>query len=182
MRHVVLVLALAVAGCAADPAGTVPPVPPLAGQGTRHPTMNAIGGAAEAFANVSALQGRPAEAAVAVSRLEWAALAVPADRSFFLYSTITGPALTAARWEVRRALGIATDAPGTVVIAGMEGAAAALARGDSVAASAALPPPVFAPEVLARLAHLPRLPQANLATRRAQQDLEFGREDDQDLQ
>ena len=157
MRHVVLVLALAVAGCAADPAGVVPPVPPLAGQGTRDPGLNAIEGAAEAFGNIAALQDRPANAAVAVSRLEWAALAVPADRSFFLYSTITGPALTAARWEVRRALGIATDAPGTAVIAGMEGAAAALARGDSAAAGAALPPPVFAPDTLAWLAHLPRL-------------------------
>jgi hypothetical protein len=182
MRHVVLVLALAVAGCAADPGGAVPPVPVLAGQGTRDPGLNAIEGAAEAFGNTAALRGRPADAAVAVSRLEWAALAVPADRSFFVYSTITGPGLTAARWEVRRALGIATDAPGPVVMAGMEAAAGALARGDAAAAGAALPPPVFAPDTLARLSALPRLPQANQATRRAQQDLEFGRSDDQDLQ
>lgn len=182
MRHLILMLVLAVAGCAADPAGEVPPVPPLAGQGTRDPGLNAIEGAAEAFGNTEALRGRPADAAVAVSRLEWAALAVPADRSFFIYGTMTGPGLTAARWEVRRALGIATDAPAPLVIAGMEGAAGALARGDSAAAGAALSSPVFSPDTLARLAALPRLPQANQATRRAQQDLEFGRSDDQDLQ
>ena len=181
MRKAAFFLILALAGCAADPAADVPAVPPLAGQGSRSPGLNAIEGAATAFGDTAALDGRPADAAVAVSRLEWAALAVPADRSFYLYSPITGPALTAARWEVRRALGIATDAPGRAVIAGMEGAAAALVRGDSAGAGAALSPPVFGPDTLARLAHLPRLPQANAATRRAQQDLEFGRSDDQDL-
>ncbi|HEY8610202.1 MAG TPA: hypothetical protein VIL69_02810 [Roseomonas sp.] len=177
MRKIVLALALAVAGCAAAEA-PVPPVPPLAGMGNRNLAMNAIQGAAEAFANPAALQGRPAEAAVAISRLEWAALAVPADRSFYIYSGMTAPALTAARWEVRRAVGISTNAPGPVVIAGMEGAAAALARGDTAAAGAALPPPTFAPDTLARLAHLPHLPQANSATLRATRDIEFGRSED----
>jgi hypothetical protein len=180
MRIFGLLIALALAGCAARPE-PVPPVPPLAGQGSRAPGINAIEGAAEAFRHPERLQGRPADAAVAVSRLEWAALAVPADETFDTFSTVTGPALTAARWEVRNALGIATDAPGRVVMAGMEAAAAALARGDSAGAAAALPPPVFAPDTLARLANLPRLPQANLALLRAQRDIEFGRSDDWDF-
>ena len=181
MKRIALALGLALAGCAAQQAEVVPPVPPLAGYGPRSPAQNAIEGAAEAFGDTRALAGRPADAAVAVSRLEWAALAVPADRTFFNFSAITPPALTAARWEVRRALGIQTGAPGTAVIAGMEGAAAALARGDQAGASAALPGPVFAPDTLARLSSLPRLAQANQATRKAQRDIEFGRDEDREF-
>ena len=179
MRNVVLALALTMAACVAPE--PVPPVPPLAGAGGLAPARNAISGAADAFGNPATLRGKPADAAVAVSRLEWAALAVPADRSFFLFSAATGPALQAARWEVRRVLGIPTDAPGATVINGMEAAAAALARGDQAAAQAALPPPVFPPDILTRLANLPRLPEANLATRRAQRDLEFGRSEDREF-
>ena len=36
-------------------------------------------------------------------------------------------------------------------------------------------------DTLARLGTITRLPQANLATRRAQRDIEFGRSDDRDL-
>ncbi|WP_424135159.1 hypothetical protein [Roseomonas chloroacetimidivorans] len=182
MRRIAPLLVLAVMGCTPVRQEPVPPVPPLAGQGTRNPAFNAIEGAAEAFSGPARLAGRPADAAVAVSRLEWATLAVAADRSFFTFSTITPPSLQAARWEVRRALGIPTDVPGTVVINGMEAAAAALARGDTAAAAAALPPPIFPPDILTRLANLPRMPQANQATRRAQRDIEFGRIEDQDLE
>jgi hypothetical protein len=180
IRPIALLLALGLAGCAA-PQMEAPPVPPLAAQGNRTPAYNAIEGAAEAFGNPDSLQGRPAQAAVAVSRLEWSAEAVAADRSFYIFSAVTAPALSAARWEVRRALGISTDASPAVVIAGMEQAAAALSRGDSAAAAAALPPPVFSPDTLTRLANMPRMPQANLATRRAQRDIEFGRQEDWDF-
>jgi len=168
--------AAALGGCAV-PSSEVPPVPLLAGYGGRSPVANAIEGAAEAFSGPDRLRGRPADAAVAVSRLEWEAMAIPAERSFFLFSNSTGPALMAARWEVRDALGIDQGAPGGVVIAGMEAAALALARGDAPAAAAALPAPVFAPDTIGRLGGLPRLAQANQATRRAQRDIEFGRED-----
>jgi len=185
MRRTALVLALglpvALGACAVPPSGPVPPVPPLAGYGGQTPARNAISGAAEAFGNTGVLLGKPADAAVAVSRLEWSALAIGADRSFFNFSAGTAPALTAARYEVRRYLGIQTNAPAIAVINGMETAAAALARGDTAAAAAALPPPVFSPDTLAKLGTINRLPQANLATRRAQRDIEFGRSDDRDL-
>ena len=173
--------ALALAACAVPSSEPVPPVPPLAGYGGQTPERNAISGAAEAFGNTGVLLGKPADAAVAVSRLEWTTLAVGADRSFYNFSANTPPALSAARYEVRHALGIRTDAPAAAVMAGMESAAAALARGDASGARAALPPPVFSPDTLARLGTITRLPQANLATRRAQRDIEFGRSDDRDL-
>lgn len=179
MRAAVALL-LALAGCSV-PATEALPVPPLAGLGNRAPGYNAIQGAAEAFSSSSALAGRPDLAAVAVSRLEWETVAVGADRSFFTFSTITPPALSAARWEVRRALGIAGDAPPPAVIAAMEAAAPALARGDRAAAAAALPPPLFAPDIIDRLSSMPYLPQANLATRKAQADLEFGRDEDREF-
>ncbi|WP_338663177.1 hypothetical protein VQH23_23950 [Pararoseomonas sp. SCSIO 73927] len=179
MRNAALAILLVLAGCAAGD-DTIPPVPPLAGQGTRGPAFNAIEGAAEAFGNPAALAGRPAEAAVAVSRLEWEAWAIPRERSFYTFSAITAPSLTAARYEVRQALGIAQDARPEVVIAAMEGAATALASGDRAAARGALPAPAFAPDTLERLASLPRLPQANQATRRAQRDIEFGRDQDRE--
>lgn len=176
-----LVLPLALGACAVASDGPVPPVPPLAGYGGQTPQRNAISGAAEAFGNGGVLLGKPADAAVAVSRLEWTTLAVGADRSFFNFSANTSPSLTAARYEVRSYLGIRTDAPAEAVINGMEAAAAALARGDTAAAGAALPPPVFSPGTLARLGTIDRLPGANYATRRAQRDIEFGRQEDMEL-
>ncbi|MCR0980646.1 hypothetical protein [Roseomonas populi] len=180
MRYVTLALLLGLTACAVQD-DTIPPVPPLAGQGTRSPVFNAIQGAAMAFANPAALAGRPAEAAIAVSRLEWEAAAIPVERSFFWFSTITGPALTAARYEVRQALGIRQDARPALVMGAMDSAAAALIAGDQQGARGMLSPPTFAPDTLERLANLPRLPQANQATLRAQRDIEFGRTEDWDL-
>jgi hypothetical protein len=185
MRNIALLLAALgplAAGCASQSQAPDLPVPPLAGQGNRTPAMNAIEGAAEAFGNPATLAGRPADAAVAVSRLEWTTVAVSADRSFYTFSGITAPELQAARYEVRRVLGIATDASPSAVIAGMEAAAPALAQGNTAAAAAALPSPIFSPDTVTRLANLPRLPQANLATRRAQRDIESGRAEDHDFE
>lgn len=185
MRRTALALALslplALGACAVPSSEPPPPVPPLAGSGGLSPARNAISGAAEAFGNAGVLLGKPADAAVAVSRLEWTTLAVGADRSFYNFSAGTAASLLAARYEVRRALGIQADAPGTAVINGMEAAAGALARGDAAGASAALRPPVFSPDTLARLGTIDRIAQANLATRRAQRDIEFGRSDDDEL-
>ncbi|WP_043837483.1 hypothetical protein [Muricoccus aerilatus] len=184
MRRTALCLGLTLilGACAVPYSGPVPPVPPLAGHGGQTPERNAISGAAEAFGNTGVLLGKPADAAVAVSRLEWTTLAVGADRSFFNFSAGTPAALSAARYEVRRYLGIGIDAPGVAVMNGMEAAAAALARGDRAAAAAALAPPVFSPDTLERLGTITRLPQANTATRRAQRDIEFGRSDDRQFQ
>ena len=175
-------LTLLLGACAVPSySGPVPPVPPLAGYGGQTPARNAISGAAEAFGNRGVLLGKPADAAVAVSRLEWTTLAVGADRSFFNFSAGTPAALGAARYEVRHYLGIQTDASPLAVMNGMEAAATALARGDRAAVAAALPPPVFSPDTLERLGTITRLAQANLATRRAQRDIEFGRSDDRQI-
>ena len=97
--------ALALAACAVPSSEPVPPVPPLAGYGGQTPERNAISGAAEAFGNTGVLLGKPADAAVAVSRLEWTTLAVGADRTTPTQHTPPAPApdpmadaLTAAGW------------------------------------------------------------------------------------
>ena len=140
--------------------------------------VNIIAGAADAFAHPDALAGHPAEAAVAVARLEWLAAEVPRALMFRNFSSITAPALQAGRTEARRALGIRAGAPTQAVVDGLVNAAGALRAGNPAGARAALSPPDFAPDTLDRLAALPRLPQASAALQRARRDLEFGRDDD----
>ncbi|WP_426958080.1 hypothetical protein [Muricoccus radiodurans] len=175
-KHAALAAALLLSACGAYPDSPVQ-LPPGAGVGRYSPTANAISGAAEAFGNPAALAGRPAEAAVAVERLEWLAEAVPRNLEFTNYSPLTAPALQAARAEVRAALGIAPDAPPSLVIGALDQASSALARGDAASADASLAPPAFAPGMVARLSRLPFLPQASFATSRARRDLEFGRDE-----
>jgi hypothetical protein len=178
MKKPAIALALLLSACAGAYPDTTVPLPPAAAAGPRAPEVNAIYGAVNAFSNPASLTGRPAEAALAVIRLEWLAAAVPRNLEFSNFSNLTGPSLAVARREVRQALGIAQNAPPQAVIGGLDRAGAALSRGDNAAAEAALTPPVFSPGTVARLANLPPLPQADFATRRAQHDLEFGRDEE----
>ena len=174
MKRLVLLATLAMAACA--PLGPPPPLTVAAASGpTNAPFYNAAAGAAEAFRDPALLAGRPADAALAVERLEFlAAQTYQSNGGPMGFTFTTQPALQAARYEVRRAVGIATDASPTAVVAALEAARDALTRGDARSAEAALVPPVFTPGTLARLSNLPRLPQANNATLRLIRDLEFG--------
>ena len=174
MRHLrppALLLLAGLAACATE--SNAPALPPIAATG-QDPAIAAIYGAMPVFRDTRIVAGRPAEAAIAAIRLEWLAAAMPHDLAFTHSNPITIPAMLAARDNLRAALGIQPGAPGTVVMAGLADAAAALARGDEEAARRALPPPVFAPDTLRRLARLPDLPEANLALLRASKDLDSG--------
>lgn len=172
-----LLAALALPGCAGP--REAPPLPPLAAAGPGAPARNAILGAADAFAHPEALVGYPARSLVALARLEWLAAAVPVDLTFTNFSSITGPALGAARAQAREAAGIRADAPTAPVLAALDAAAEALLRpGGEGQARAILAPPLFATDALDRVGHLPVIPQAVGATARARHDLEFGRDDD----
>lgn len=174
MKRLALLASLALAACA--PLGPPPPLTAAAASGpTNAPFYNAASGATSAFRDTAALAGRPADAALAVERLEFlAAQDYQSAGGPLGFTAITGPGLQAARYEVRRAVGIATDAPPATVVAALEAVREALARGDSAGAEAALAAPTFTPGALARLSSLPRLPQANTATLRLQRDLEGG--------
>jgi hypothetical protein len=79
--------------------------------------------------------------------------------------------MLAARFEVRRALGVPPNAPSQAVVDGLIGAETALVAGDLSAAEQALATPAFTfgpAATLQRLANLPALPETNVATQRAQ--------------
>ena len=74
-------------------------------------------------------------------------------------------------------LGIAPDAPGQAVVNAMMTVEAGFFAGDPAYARWELQPPVFtlgAKATMARLANLPRLPLANIATQQAQFQLQPG--------
>ncbi len=149
--------------------------------GAPNPTTAALRGAAAAFAAPVRLQGRPSLAALAVAQLEYLAVELPSGRVSGDIGMIA-PMLQAARSEVRAWLDIDEAVPPQQVIDAM--AAAASAPGGEPAAAGQIPPALSAagPEALwRRLGAMPRLPQANAATRAALRYWEFGPMEDFDI-
>lgn len=109
------------------------------------------------------LAGRPAAAARAAVQMEVLATAFREDPRYVheatgavQHSTRLGQA------ELRRAIGIAPEAPSASVVASLRGAAAALDQGRPARAEAALSGPDYpagGAETLARLGSLPHLPR-----------------------
>lgn len=113
-----------------------------------------------------ALSGRPAEAALALARLEALQLEAADRRAWPSLSPGIAIALRTARDENRAALGVAAAAPPATVIRALGTAAARLRAGDRPGAVAALAPPVFEPggeATLERLGALGPLPAAEQA-------------------
>lgn len=125
------------------------------------PVRTALAATTQAFADQgSQLRGRPAEAARAAAQLEYliavAPGAVPLSRAAEI-------ALLAARSELRAALGVPEGEAARPVVASLNMAAGALARGDTAAATRALAP-VGGAETLRRLGDTGALPNAEQAT------------------
>ncbi|MBO1079044.1 hypothetical protein [Roseomonas haemaphysalidis] len=161
---VALLLLASLAACATPP----PPatLPPAASRLDADPVRAAIRGAADAFAYPESLAGRPEAAAIAVAQLEFLAVEVMANRTSLRLSGIVGPALQAARVEVRDYLGIAPGAAPQAVIDALLATPPDLSRPTLFTAGPA--------ETLRRLSAMPRLPQANTGTAIARQQMEFG--------
>jgi hypothetical protein len=168
MRRSLLLLAL-LGGCA-DPAAEH-----LFGIGD--PVRGAALNAPALLGDTSRLAGRPGRAALAAVQIEVLADAFENDPRY--RHEVSGAALHTARLgraEMRRAIGIAPDAPPGPVIAQLREATAALDAGSRARAEAALSGPIFptgGSATLGRLAALPRLPavaeaagQANAEIRR----------------
>jgi hypothetical protein len=150
--------------------GTPPPpparLPPAARQLEADPVRAAIRGAADAFAYPESLAGQPQVAATAVAQLEFLAVEIMAGRTSLNLSGIVGPALQAARSEVRGYLGIPESAAPQAVIDALSANPPDLSQPALFPAGAA--------ETLRRLSSMPRLPQANTGTAMARQEMEFG--------
>jgi len=149
-------------------------LPPDAVEGAGDPTRAAILGAAYAFGHPEALAGRPAEAARSVANYEYLAVEIPTGPRWVGFSPLVGVELRRGLAEVRSAVGIAPGAPSQPVVDALYAASRALRAGDAEAARRLLSPSLFpagGAATLARLAALPRLPQAGFATSLAANEL-----------
>ncbi len=169
-------LALGLGACTpqASQPGVTASLPPDATQGAGDPTRGAILGASAAFGRPAALAGRPDAAARAVAQLEYLAVEINNGPRWRGFNPTVGMQLQDARQEARSALGIAGNAPPQAVIDALFAASRALAAGNAGAAQAVLVPPVFSaggPATLQRLAQLPPLPRAAVATSRAEAEM-----------
>ncbi|NGM23434.1 hypothetical protein G3576_25705 [Roseomonas stagni] len=190
-RTISLALAalLSLAACAPPPAATASaaaqqssvPLPPMAGAGD--PLRATITSAAYVFGDVSRIDGRPAEAARAVARLEWMATDLPRDPYWNAATPVTARLLGQGRDQLRDRIGIPRAIPADAVARAMIDAAAALDLGDRLAGAAALAPVADGQgaAVLSRLDHLPPSEVAASATALAYSELiRLGRDTDLD--
>lgn len=138
------------------------------------PVATALASTASHLADPSArLARRPAVAAQVAAQYEFATEALREPR-FVGLSPLAQPQMAAGRVALRRAIGIAADAPPREATAQLSALAGALDRGDLEAAERVLRGPVFVrppAEVLATLSALPPVPEAARAAAFADQQL-----------
>jgi hypothetical protein len=147
---------------------TLPPTILAGAPGAGGPLRAAVFATAAAFANQGAgLEGRPADAALAIARLEALEMEVADRRAWPSLSPSIVIAMRTARDETRAALGIAQRAPGGDVVRALSQVSARLRAGDRAGAAAALPASLFEPggaATLDRLGALGPLPAAEQAS------------------
>lgn len=152
----------------------IPVVPPAALGTNGDVDQAALGIAGWAFADPGRTSGRPVEAARAVISLEYIASALSNNPRYIGTSPLVQQQLLAARQEVRDVLGVARGAPSQAVVDALIGLQNAVIAGDVAAQEKALSGPLFTlgpKATFQRLAYLPPLPVANVATQRAQIDI-----------
>lgn len=147
-------------GCDARPGA-----PHLFGFGD--PVRGAALRAPETLGDTARWAGRPAEAAEAAAELEFLADEFATNPRYAPEANPTVPhQLEVARREIRGFLGIASEAPPALVMAGLRRAAASLRQGSQAGAEASLSGPAFTygpAATLGRLASMPRLPRVSEA-------------------
>lgn len=165
------------------PGVQLPATSPLA-RGLTDPGRSAILSTSYALNNPATLAGNPAAAAQALANLEFLAVHVATDQYYRDFDPLVAPMLQQGRDETRAIMGFRPGAPAQVAVDALYGTSAALEAGDRTRAREVLTPlaPGQEEAVLARLAALPPLPRAALATARAnaalrQKDLRGGRDD-----
>lgn len=155
-------------GACADPAAQH-----LGGFGD--PVRGAALNAPRLLGDTSRLAGRPAAAALAAVQIEVLADAFRNDPRYM--HEVSGGArsqVEAGQAEMRRAIGIASDAPAEAVIAQLRAAAAALEAGSPARAEAELSGPhvpAGGAAALTRLSRLPFLPRVSEAAGAANQEI-----------
>ena len=125
-----------------------------------------------AWADPSRTRGIPAEGTRAVAEIDYLAGELSSNPRWVTMSPFAKLRMLQAREDVRRALGIAPDAPSQAVVTPLIAALAAMDAGDQRQVLASLSSPVFTlgPErTLAALTALPYVQTANLGTTMAAQ-------------
>lgn len=179
MRHWLMItgLCLSVAGCALEtslPSTGYLPRDTFNNVIFQDPSITATQTAAWAFAHPAAMQGQPAQMAIAIASLDAMAGQFSTRGRWSDMNSMAKLEMLRARTRVRAILGISPDLPSQTVIDALVGAAHALDRGDRAGAEQALTGPGFtmpAEQMIALLGHFPRVPIANWATMFASQYL-----------
>jgi hypothetical protein len=165
-RFLPLAAALAISGCTTSPPPPSARLPADAVTGAGDPVRAAVSNTSDVFANQRRLDGRPAEAAIAIAQMEYMATEMPINPRFTNASTTLPIQFNQARVEWRGVLGIPMSIPAQAVINALYACARALNNGQQAAAIAALSPSIFQPggdATLQRLGDLPRLRATNQA-------------------
>lgn len=134
------------------------------------PVIAAMNAATYAFAHPGAMQGEPADMALAIASLEAMAGQFATGGRWTGMDSLAKMQMLDARAKVRVVLGVAPDADCQDVIDGLVGAAQAIKRNDPAGARLALAGAEFTkgPDTTLRLlAHFPPVPAANVATQTA---------------
>ena len=159
------------AGCGAI---TPPPdtarLPPNAFGTYADGDIGAINVSAWAFASPARTRNDPADAARAIAAVDYLAGELSTSPRWDFMSPLTKMQMLQARTEVRAAVGIASSAPSQNVVDQLLYASDAFTAGNAQGAMAALTPPAFTlppQETVTRLANLPYLLEANVATMHA---------------
>ena len=165
MRRRTVLTLIALTGCAGDGFTAPDPVrlPRDAVEGAGDPSNAAISRAAFSFSHPASLVGRPGDAARAIADMEFLAAALPFDPRFQQRDPLLPDHLAQARAEWRPVLGIAPTQPAQPVIDALYAVWRTMLAQDPASAAAALPPGLFAPDVLSRLGALPTLPRTAFA-------------------
>ncbi|MBV9655613.1 MAG: hypothetical protein JOZ42_13735 [Acetobacteraceae bacterium] len=132
--------------------------------------IGAINASSWAFADPARTRNNPADAARAIAAVDYLAGELSTSPRWDFMSPLTKMQMLQARTEVRSAAGIAPNAPSQDVVDQLLYASDALAAGNPQGAMAAMTPPTFTlppGDTLARLASLPYLQEANVASMHA---------------
>lgn len=166
MRKTALVLigALALAGCAVTPMPSTATLPPGAFFSNADNSLMAINTAAWAWANPARTHGNLINATLAVMAVEFLGGDLTSNPRWSWMSQRTKLDMQGARAQVRQAVGIAPDAPSQAVV----DALIQFSRSPNEAAAArVMTPPVFTrppKEIVATLNDLPYIPLAAQAS------------------
>ena len=172
-----LAVACSVAGCVASPVPQrVVQLPPGVFGVYQDNDVGAINQAAWAFASPANTQGNPIEATKAVVALEYLPAELSENPRWVAMDAAVSVHMARARDDLRRILGVRPGAPSQLVVNALLALSWDLQAGNQPGANQVLESPVFTlppAQTMQILSNLPYVQEANLATARAQSQVQL---------